>query len=103
MDWTFSSLFESIESHVGGIYDSLRRETREGGLRSLVSPVDPFNRSKILTPLVAAAGIVSVVMLSGLAVSAFVTALTAFLALYYLLTQVFGYELSMVMPGPGTV
>lgn len=67
--------------------------------RSLVSPVDPYNRSTVLTPIVAAAGVVGVVMLSGVAIAASITAAAALLALYFLLSHVFGFDITMDLPG----
>jgi hypothetical protein len=97
--WPFSAVCEPFESVFGGLYDSLKRETRDSGVRSLVTPVAPFNRSRVLGPVIAAAGVVSIVMLSGIAIGGVVTAAAALLAVYYLLTQVFGYEISLAVPG----
>jgi hypothetical protein len=83
----------------GGLYEGIRREARETGVGALVTPVDPFNRSRVLAPVIAAAGVVSVLLLSGVAIGAVVTAAAALLAVYYLLTQVFGYELTLAMSG----
>jgi hypothetical protein len=66
--------------------------------RSLLSPVDPYNRSTVLTPIVAAAGVVGVVMLSGVVLASAVTAAAALLALYFLLSRVFGFDITMDLP-----
>ena len=102
MRWPFADVCEQVGGVAGGLYDALRRETRDSGVRALVAPVEPFNRSRLLAPVVAAAAIVGVLMLSGIAVGAVVTAAAAFAAIYYLLTQVFGYEISLTMPGPAS-
>jgi hypothetical protein len=98
MDWPFASVCEPLRKTVGGIYDAIRRESRKTDVRALITPIEPFNRSRIFSPVVAAAGVVSVVMLSGIALGAIVTAAAALAAVYYLLTQVFGYELTLAVP-----
>ena len=65
MGWNFDDMWSSVGEQVQGLFDAFDEETREGGLASLMSPIDPFNRSVVLTPIVAAAGVVGVVMLSG--------------------------------------
>ena len=67
--------------------------------QSVISPVDPYNRSAVLTPIVAAAGVVGVVMLSGIVIASAVTAAAALLALYFLLSRVFGFDITMDLPG----
>jgi hypothetical protein len=99
MRWPFADTWEDLGGYAGGLWDSLRRETRDTGMRALVTPVEPFNRSRVLAPLVAAAGIVALLMLAGVAAGAIVTAAAALAAIYYLLTQVFGYELTLTVPG----
>ncbi|MEE8312310.1 MAG: hypothetical protein V3R77_08635 [Candidatus Binatia bacterium] len=98
MGWNFDEMWSSVGEQVQGLFDAFDDETREGGLASLMSPIDPFNRSAVLTPIVAAAGVVGVVMLSGVAVGAMITTLSALMAIYYLLTAVFGYEISFAVP-----
>ena len=98
MEWSFSGVCEPLRRTFDGLYDALRRESHETGVSALLAPVEPFNRSRIFAPVVAAAGVVSVVMLSGIALGAIVTAAAALAAVYYLLTQVFGYELTLAVP-----
>jgi hypothetical protein len=102
MGFGFSEMFESLSDQLGGLYDTLRRERETRGLAGLLRPIDPFNRSDVLTPLVGIAGVIAMLMLSGVAVSALATAIAALMALYFLLTQVFGYEISVAMPEPTT-
>jgi hypothetical protein len=99
MRWPFAEACEPPQRMFGNLYEGIRREAKETGVSALVTPVDPFNRSRVLAPVIAAAGVVSVLVLSGVAVGAMVTAAAALLAVYYLLTQVFGYELTVAMPG----
>ena len=98
MDWSFRSLYDALGSRIEDVLQSLRRETSETGLGPLITPVDPFNRSKLFTPVVTAAGIVSTVMLSGVALGALIVAMAALLALYYVLTEIFGYEFTLTVP-----
>jgi hypothetical protein len=99
VDWPFGETFESWQDTFEGLFERLRREAREGGVRALVTPVAPFNQSKTFSPVIAAAAVVSIVLLSGVALGAALAAAAALLAVYYLLTQVFGYELSVAVPG----
>jgi len=99
MTWPFADTCDSLDRLFDGLYERIRRETRETGVRALVTPVDPFNRSRVLAPVIAAAGVISVVLLSGVALGAAITAAAALLAVYYLLSQVFGYQLSVATPG----
>ena len=102
MRWPFAGTWEEIEGYAGGLWDALRRETRDTGMRALIAPVEPFNRSRVLSPLVAGAAIVAVLTLTGIAAAAVVTAAAALAAIYYLLTQVFGYEVTLTVPGAAT-
>ncbi len=98
MDWFFADFLESLGEQAEQVFDSLTKDGPEAGLIALISPVDPFNRSALLTPLVTVAGVASVLLFSGVAVGAMVALLSALLALYFLLTEVFGYELSVAAP-----
>ena len=87
MDWTFEDLLDSA----GG----------SDGLASLFTPVAPYNTNSLLTPLVAAAAAGAVVVLGGIAMGAFAAAMVAIMAVYFLLTSVFGYELTVAVPVAG--
>jgi hypothetical protein len=100
MAWSFNGYCEQLGGYAGGLWESLRRETRDGGVRALIAPIDPFNRSRVVAPVIAAAGIATLLVLSGIALGAVVTAAAALAAIYFLLTQVFGYEISLIVPGP---
>ena len=67
-------------------------------LTSLFEPVDPFNRSPLFTPVVAAMGVAGLVVAAGVALGALAAALAALAALYFLLSDVFGYELTLAVP-----
>jgi hypothetical protein len=99
LDWPFQGSCDDLRTYAEGLFDKLRREARRSEVRALVAPIDPFNRSRVLAPLVAAAGVFSVLVLSGVAVGAIAAAATALLAIYLLLTRVFGYQIELAMPG----
>lgn len=95
MNWTFDDIYNGLSEQVSGLYESIRRESEEGGLGVLLSPVEPYNSSPLLAPLVAAGGVIGMVMLSGLALGSFAVAMASFLAVFYLLTEIFGYEMTL--------
>jgi hypothetical protein len=47
MRWPFADTWEELGGYAGGLWDSLRRETRDTGMRALIAPVEPFNRSRV--------------------------------------------------------
>jgi hypothetical protein len=77
------------------LIDNIREETRELGILPLLEPVAPFNRSKLMLPLVIAGALVSLVFLSGIAIGAFAALFTALVGLYLLLSEVFGVSLEL--------
>ena len=77
------------------LIDNIREETRYLGLLPLLEPVAPFNRSKLMLPLVIAGALVSLVFLSGIAIGAFAALFTALVGLYLLLSEVFGVTLEL--------
>ncbi|MCC6765427.1 MAG: hypothetical protein IT293_12270 [Deltaproteobacteria bacterium] len=77
------------------LFDNIRQETSERGLLPLLEPVAPFNRSPLLLPLVVAGSLISLIFLSGIAIGAFAALFTALLALYLLLSEVFGVSLEL--------
>ena len=70
----------------------------EPGFGTLFAPVAPFNRWPFLSPIIGIAGAAAIFALTGVAAAALVVMSLALLAVVFLLTQVFGYEI--VMP-PG--
>jgi hypothetical protein len=98
MAWGFQELFEQMGDQFKNLFEQISEETRDGGLAALITPVDPFNRSDWLTPLIGAAAMISVLLLSGLVVGSLAVALSGFLALCFVLAEVFGYEMTFAMP-----
>jgi hypothetical protein len=75
------------------LLENLRQETREHGLLPLLEPVAPFNQYRFLLPLVIAGSLMSLLVLSGVAIGAFATLFAALIALYLVLSEVFGVSL----------
>jgi len=99
---TWQDAFDDFGRQAQDWYSAFAKHARSRGIRSLVEPVDPYNRSRVLGPAIAAAGVVAVVVLGGVVVAASVIATAALLAVIFLLTEVFGYDLSLVVPSPPT-
>ena len=81
---------EEFGNHVWGLLEGFGTEARGQGMLSLLRPVAPFNRPNFLAPAVTIGALLTFLMLSGVAVAALGALLTALLALYILLVQVFG-------------
>jgi hypothetical protein len=95
MDLDWDDILETARSQMRGWYDAFSDESKASGLVSLLTPVDPYNRSSVFTPIVAAAGAVGLIMFAGAAVAAMAVAVAALFAVCYLLTEIFGYEVSL--------
>ena len=88
-------MLDYIYDQAKQLIESVREETREHGILPLLEPVAPFNRSKLLLPLVIAGSLMSLVFLSGIAIGAFAALFTALVGLYLLLSEVFGVSLEL--------
>jgi hypothetical protein len=86
-------MLEYVYGQAKQLLETIRQETREQGLLPFFEPVAPFNRSRLLLPLVVAGALLSLVLLSGVAIGAFAALLAALLGLYLLLSEVFGVSL----------
>ena len=91
-------MLDYIYGQAKELIESVREETRELGLLPLLEPVAPFNRSRLLLPLVIAGSLLSLVFLSGIAIGACAALFTALLGLYLLLSEVFGVSLELTVP-----
>ena len=94
------SWIEDLSGQVWGVLEAFGAEARRQGLLSFLRPVAPFNRPGFLAPAVTIGALVSFILLSGVAVTALGALLTALLALYLLLVQVFGVTLELHPIGP---
>jgi hypothetical protein len=86
---------EQIGDQVWSLFSAVGIEAREQGLLTLLRPVAPFNRPGFLAPAVTIGALLTFLMLSGVAVTALGALLTALLALYILLVQVFGVTIEL--------
>lgn len=81
---------EEIGRQLRGVGDAMWDELRAGGLLPLLQPAPPFDGPGLLSPAIAVGGLIAIVLLSGMAVTALGSLLLALLALYLLLARVFG-------------
>jgi hypothetical protein len=95
------SWLEELSDQVWNVVDAFGSEARQQGLLSLLRPVAPFNRPGFLAPMVTIGALLTFLMLSGVAVTALGALLTALLALYLLLVQVFGISIELHPFGAG--
>ena len=98
MAWIFEDVFDGVSEQLRGFFDTVSNEAREGGLAALIAPVDPFNRSDLLAPLVSIAGIIGVLLLTGMVVGAMAITLAGILGICLVLVEVFGYQFDLAMP-----
>ncbi len=92
---------EDVGTQLWGVAEAFGLEVRQQGLLSLLRPVEPFNRPGFLAPAVTVGALLTFLMLSGVAVTALGALLTALLALYILLVQVFGVTIELHPFGAG--
>ncbi|MBI3768597.1 MAG: hypothetical protein HY271_08895 [Deltaproteobacteria bacterium] len=88
-------MLDYIYDQAKQLIENVREETRENGILPLLEPIAPFNRSRLLLPLVVAGALISLIFLSGIAIGAFAALFTALVGLYLLLSEVFGLSLEL--------
>ena len=59
-------MLEYVYGQAKQLIDTIREETRANGIMPFLEPVAPFNRSRLLLPLVVAGALMSLVFLSGI-------------------------------------
>jgi hypothetical protein len=89
---------EDVRKQLRGVVDTFWGEVKEHGLMPLLEPVPPFNRG-FLSPAVAVSGLLGILLLSGMAVTAFGGLVLTLLALYVLLVEVFGFSVELTAFG----
>jgi len=89
------SWMDELGEQVWAVLDSFSHEARQQGWLTLLRPIAPFNRPDFLAPAVTVGALVGFLLLSGVAVVSLGTLLSALLALYLLLVQVFGVSLEL--------
>jgi hypothetical protein len=87
-DW-----LEDFSAQLWNVLGTFGAQRNASGLLALLQPVAPFNRSAILSPAVTIGALVTFLILSGVAVAALGALLTALIALYLLVVQVFGVSI----------
>ena len=95
----YDSWLQEVRSQLGNVVDAFWGEVKQHGILQVLEPVPPFNRPNFLSPAVAIGGLLSILLLSGLAVSAFGSLLLSLLALYILLVEVFGFSVELTAFG----
>ena len=86
---------DDLSRQIWGVVESFGAEAQRQGFLSLLRPVHPFNRPDFMAPAVTIGALLTFLMLSGVAVVALGALLTALLALYILLVQVFGVSIEL--------
>jgi hypothetical protein len=95
MGTQIDSWFDEVTTQLRGVVDLFWGEVREHGVLPLLEPVPPFNKPGFLSPAVAVGGLLAIMLLSGMAVTAFGSLVLALLALYVLLVEVFGVSVEL--------
>ena len=85
-----SNWLEEIGARLWEMADVVGKEVRGEGMLALLRPVAPFNQPAFLAPAITVGALIGFLLFSGVAVTALGALLTALLALYLLLVQVFG-------------
>jgi len=86
---------EDIGGQLWQMVDVVGKEVRGEGMLALFRPVAPFNRPQFLAPAITIGALLSFLVLSGIAVASLGALLTALLALYLMLVQVFGVSVEL--------
>jgi hypothetical protein len=86
---------EQIGGQLWQVAEVVGKEVRGEGMLALLRPVAPFNRPEFLAPAITVGALLGFLVLSGVAVASLGALLTALLALYLLLVQVFGVSLEL--------
>jgi hypothetical protein len=93
--------FGEVGKQVWSVVEAFGAEAREQGFLALLRPVAPFNRPGFLAPAVTVGALLTFLLLSGVAVASLGALLTALLALYLLVVQVFGVSVELHPLGSG--
>jgi hypothetical protein len=90
---------EDVGTQLWSVAEAFGKEVRGEGMLALLRPVAPFNRPEFLAPAITIGALVAFLVLSGVAVGALGAFLTALLALYLLVVEVFGVSVELVPIG----
>ena len=86
---------EQVGTQLWNAAGALGAEMRGEGVFAFLRPVAPFNRPNFLAPAMTVGALLAFLVLSGVAVASLGALLTALLALYLLLVQVFGVTVEL--------
>jgi hypothetical protein len=86
---------EEVGGQLWRVAEVFGKEVRGEGVLALLRPVAPFNRPDFLAPAITVGALIGFLILSGVAVTALGALLTALLALYLLLVEVFGVTVEL--------
>ena len=86
---------ETIGNQLWGVAEAVGAEVRGQGVLSILRPVAPCNRPTFLAPAITVGALITFLVLSGVAVTALGALLTALLALYLLMVEVFGVTVEL--------
>jgi len=86
---------EEIGGQLWQMVDVVGKEVRGEGMLALLRPVAPFNQPQFLAPAITIGALLGFLLLSGIAVASLGALLTALLALYLMLVQVFGVSVEL--------
>lgn len=106
-EFSFEALVRQVETLWARVRselpDDLFSPSTARELARLTRPVEPFNYSDLLAPVIGLAGLLAGVLLTGVAVASLGTLLASLLGLGFLLTEVYGITLEVEgMPPPPT-
>ena len=86
---------DELGGQVSEVLRTFWGEVGPAGFLPLLRPVAPFDQPSFLAPAVAIGGLVSFLLLSGVAVGALGALLLALVAIYLLMVQVFGLSIEL--------
>jgi hypothetical protein len=86
---------EEARRQLEAVLDTFWNEVSEQGVLPLLRPVAPFNRPGFLAPAVTVSGLLTFILLSGVAVTALGALLLSLVAIYLLMVQVFGVSIEL--------
>jgi hypothetical protein len=90
-----TSWLDLIRDQMTGAGSAFLAQVREHGVMPLLQPVAPWDRPSFLAPAVALGGLLGILLLSGMAVTALGSLMIALLGLYLLLVEVFGVRVEL--------
>ena len=93
----FEDALRNFRRNFGGGFTSTSTDGEEPGFATLFAPVDPWNRFPLLAPIISVVGATAVILFTGIAATSLVVMSFALMAVWFLLSEVFGYE--VVPPG----